>query len=564
MTTTPKSAIAAAGTPPAETDVFISGCGPCGLMLANELGRRGIRTVLADFKDSTAYNPQANATQARSMEHYRRHGFADEIRAMGMPPDFPPDIAYFTRIAGYELARFEMPRAMDAKQVIRGLSGSWSAAELPHRVSQKYVEQILLKHARKYSTNKIHFRTRLASFTDRGTHVECVTESADGGPQTTTRAKYLVGADGARSSVRRALNINLSGESGVQREFMGGRMYAVYLTCEDYYAAMPHKPAWMNVTVNPDQRAFMTAVNGSNEFSYHFQLKPGQDADAFSEDEVKREVYLGWGIDLPVSILSRVPWTAGYTLVADSMRTGRVLIGGDAAHLFTPAGGMGYNTAIEDAVNLGWKLATVIRGQGGDMLLQSYDAERRAVAIRNTGYARALADSLGGFAAVPELEEDTPTGAAAREAAGDYYNRHARIEFNIPGFTLGARYDGSPIIAADGTTPPPDGPNIYHPTACPGGRAPHVWLDDGRSLYDTFNLEWTLLRMHPAAETGNMEQAFAAAGMDLKIIDMPAKAVRELYEADLALIRPDQIVAWRGSAQPGDPAELAATITGNG
>ena len=88
---------------PADTDVMIVGCGPCGLMLANELGRRGIRAVLVDAKAGTAFNPQANATQARSMEHYRRHGFGDEIRALGMPADFPPDIAYFTRMAGYEL-----------------------------------------------------------------------------------------------------------------------------------------------------------------------------------------------------------------------------------------------------------------------------------------------------------------------------------------------------------------------------------------------------------------------------------------------------------------------------
>ncbi|MDP4593197.1 MAG: FAD-dependent oxidoreductase [Beijerinckiaceae bacterium] len=555
--------------PPAQTSVFITGCGPCGMMLANELGRRGISTIIADTKDNTVYNPQANATQARSMEHYRRHGFADEIRAMGMPANFPPDIAYFTRLAGYELARFEMPRAMDAKQVIRGLSGSWSAAELPHRVSQKYVEQVLLKHARKYSSNTVHFKTRLVSFTDHGTHVDCLTEPLDGGPQTLTRAQYLVGADGARSTVRKGLGVNLSGESGVQREFMGGRMYAIYLRCPDYYAAMPNNRAWMNVTVNADQRAFMTSINGADEFSFHFQLKPGQDEELITEEEAKRQVYLGWGKELPIEIMSRVSWTAGYTLVADTMRSGRVLIGGDAAHLFTPAGGMGYNTAIEDAVNMGWKLAAMVRGQGGDTLLQSYDTERRAIALRNTAYARTLADSLGGFVATPELEQETPAGEAARKTAGDYYNNHARIEFNIPGFTLGARYDGSPVIVSDGTAPPPDGPNIYHPSACPGGRAPHLWLDDGRSLYDAFNLEWTLLRMDASADTSGYEAAFAQAGIDLQVLDLPISQLRDLYEADLALIRPDQVVAWRSNGKAwrsngkgSDPQALVAAVLG--
>ncbi len=88
---------------PRRSEVLIAGGGPCGLMLANELGRRGIRATLVDAKPATAFNPQANATQARTMEHYRRLGFADEVRSLGLPPDFPTDIAYFTRFAGYEL-----------------------------------------------------------------------------------------------------------------------------------------------------------------------------------------------------------------------------------------------------------------------------------------------------------------------------------------------------------------------------------------------------------------------------------------------------------------------------
>ena len=132
---------------PEQTQVLIVGGGPCGLMLANELGRRGIATVVLDQKPGTAFNPQANATQARTMELYRRLGFADEIRALGLPTDFPTDIAYFTRFARHELARFRLPSAREARQMVSTLSGSWSAAELPHRVAQKYVEQVLRRHA---------------------------------------------------------------------------------------------------------------------------------------------------------------------------------------------------------------------------------------------------------------------------------------------------------------------------------------------------------------------------------------------------------------------------------
>mgnify|MGYP003310273961 CR=1 FL=1 len=170
---------------------------------------------------------------------------------------------------------------------------------------------------------------------------------------------------------------------------------------------------------------------------------------------------------------------------------------GDAAHLFTPTGGLGYNTAIEDAANLGWKLAAVINKWGGSRLLDSYHSERHSSAVRNTTYARHFADSLGSFTPKPELEMPSSEGAKLRAEASDYFNRHGREEFNIPGITFGTRYDGSPIIITDGKSPPPDRPNTYQPTACPGGRAPHLWLGLNKknpiSLYDLFGFEFTLL-----------------------------------------------------------------------
>ena len=146
-----------------KTDVLIAGGGPCGLMLAIELGRRGIACLLVDAKPSTAFNPQANATQARTMEHFRRLGFAHEIRAMGLPPDHPTDIAYFTRYAHHELARISLPTAAQAVKKIKTMSGSWSAAELPHRVSQKFVEQVLRRHAEAPDCNDVRYGWTLVS-----------------------------------------------------------------------------------------------------------------------------------------------------------------------------------------------------------------------------------------------------------------------------------------------------------------------------------------------------------------------------------------------------------------
>ena len=159
---------------------------------------------------------------------------------------------------------------------------------------------------------------------------------------------------------------------------------------------------------------------------------------------------------LDIEIIARSAWNAGYTLVAEKFQRGRIFLGGDAVHLFTPTGGLGYNTAVEDAVNLGWKLAAVLKGWGGPALLDTYETERQAIAKRNTTYARGFADSLGLFVPPPELEDESPAGEAARKLTGDHFNHHARFEFNIPGITFGGRYDGSPIIVPDGTAPPPD------------------------------------------------------------------------------------------------------------
>ena len=251
------------------TSVLIVGGGPCGLMLANELGRRGVDALLVDDKLSTAFNPQANATQARTMEHYRRLGFADEVRALGLPPDYPTDIAYFTRFATYELARFSLPSAREARSRVSTLSGSWSTAELPHRVSQKFVEQLLRRHAEALPGISLRYGWRLLAFTDHGTHVTAEVVPIAGGPRATVRAAYLVGADGPRSLVRRQLCFQYVGEAGVVRDFMGGRMYALYVRAPSFYSVVRHAPAWMHFTFNRDRRAFLAAVDGRAEFAFH-------------------------------------------------------------------------------------------------------------------------------------------------------------------------------------------------------------------------------------------------------------------------------------------------------
>ena len=164
-------------------------------------------------------------------------------------------------------------------------------------------------------------------------------EDLETGAAFTVSADYLVGADGARSLVRQSLGFHYLGEGGAVREFMGGRMHAMYIRVPGFYSVSGHAPAWMNVTFNRDRRAFMAAVDGNSEFAFHTQLRADEDETALSDADAAGMFRAAMGAQVDVEILSRGTWRAGFTLVVERMQSGRIFLGGDAAHLFTPAGG---------------------------------------------------------------------------------------------------------------------------------------------------------------------------------------------------------------------------------
>ena len=185
-----------------------------------------------------------------------------------------------------------------------------------------------------------------------------------------------------------------------------------------------------------------------------------------------------------------------------------------------------------------------------------FRSERRPLALRNTAFARGFADSIGLFAPDPGLESAGPDGAALRAKAGEYLERHARAEFNIPGITFGSRYDGSPIISHDRQAAPPDRADAYEPSGVPGGRAPHMWLPDGRSLFDLFGFEFTLLDLGDKPNLTGLQSAFGKLAGLVRALAPDQPGLRALYGARFVLVRPDQMIAWRGERLPDRPAQL--------
>jgi hypothetical protein len=338
-------------------------------------------------------------------------------------------------------------------------------------------------------------------------------------------------------------------------------MVSSHLRIPGFCDGVSAAPCWQYWIVNPECRTLLYALDGAEEFL--LQTRPGPGETEPSEETVMRLVRRSAGCELEVEILGHGMWTAGQALVAESFGSGRVLLCGDSAHLFTPTGGFGMNTGIDDAANLAWKLAGALQGWGGTELLASYEAERRPVAIRNTSAARRLARNVGEVPMSPHLEEDTEAGAAARAEAGAFLAGFGE-EFASLGIQLGSRYDGSPLIVPDGTAPPPDDPAVYVPTSCPGGRAPHVRLPDGRSLFDLLGSGFTLLCLDGASGTARRLEARARSrGVPFSLLAVEQPAARELYPRDYTLIRPDRHVAWRGDILP-EPDELLDRVTGAG
>lgn len=525
--------------------VVVVGSGPAGLALAIELGIRSISCLVVERNDRVGYAPRAKTTNVRTREHLRRWGIADRLaEAAPFGVDYPSNIVFVTRLGGHEITRFEHALFCSPERDER-------YSEHSQWIPQYKLEEVMLERARALPSVELVFQREFLDFCDDGGEVSVRTRDLHTGEEIVVKGDYLVGADGARSSIRDQIGAKMLGEYGLSRNFN------TIFEAPGLAEAHPHGPAIMFWQLNRDLPSLLGPMDTGDRW---FFMPTGVPSDVqYSEADMIELIRKSTGIDLPYKILSSDEWMAS-TLVADRYSKGRVYLIGDACHLHPPYGGYGMNMGVADGVDLGWKMAAVLQGWGAPGLLNSYWAER-APAHRHVIDEAGRNHALNPNQLLREsIEDDTDKGKRVRREVAELIDQNKRAEFFGLGIVLGYCYRNSPVIVDDGSQANWTSIRDYTPSAVPGCLAPHHWLSDGSSLYDHFGQGFTLLVFgdHEADVTA-AEQEARAQGIPVAIVKLDDPAIAARYGAPLALIRPDQIVAWRGDAWT---SGLLAQVTG--
>jgi 2-polyprenyl-6-methoxyphenol hydroxylase-like FAD-dependent oxidoreductase len=405
--------------------------------------------------------------------------------------------------------------------------------------AQDNLERVLRDFARRADRTEVSFGTEMSGFAQDESGVTVTLVERATSVESQVRAQYVIAADGARSRIRRTLGVQMIGRADVYE--------AVNVLIEaDLRPWTQDRPSALYFIEQPTLRATFLTINAVDRWGviFHTLARCGLRPSDFSAERTVELVRQAVGVpDVPVTIGDIAPWTAS-AHVAEAYRHGRVLLAGDAAHEMPPTGGFGINAGVQDVQNLAWKLAGVLQGWAASSLLDTYDAERRPI-------GRVLAEqSLATMISMRRLD-DNATG-------------FARPEFlNEQGMIFGASYDSAAVVP-DGTPPPVlENPvTEYVPSARPGARAPHAWLERNGERVSTLDLVGRRFALLGSGEE------WATVGADARMLDVttvgdgwelrdPGGQWHEAYgiaRGGAVLVRPDGHVAWRCIGPVPDPA----------
>lgn len=540
----------ARGTPPREVEVLVVGAGPSGLATALDLNRHGVVVAVVDAATSfRLVRAGAMGHSARTVELFRQWRVEDRIRrGWTFPPEWNLGTTLRTSLVGHDLKRAGAP---SGRPGFTGRPANPYSLAAPLRRPQTALQQAFLDQLADLDV-PVAGGWRLTALDEGTEHIVATAEHVETGAVRSIRAKYVVGADGGRSTVRTLAGIPREGAYATERHFR-----FVVRTSGDYRGREPF-PSAVNVIVNDVHSGFLAALD---ETHWRVYAGPYPIDHTPTEEELLRLARAAFGTDVALEVVDVTPYFKS-TRLAQRFRQGRVLLVGDAAHVRTPGGNLG--EGFGDVANLGWKLAAVLRGTGGDALLDSYDRERRTHNARVGAAAKARAELTEHNVAEARrigFPADDDTGAEAeqrRERIREILAQGAQAHLGV---FFDERYDDSPVIAYEAdqaATEKPWDAAVYEPGGRPGHRAPDGVIDPyGVTLYDRLGSDVALLVLSAdASAVAGFADAAAARAIDLEVIHLDDAGARELYGAPFVLVRPDHHVAWRGT----DAADAGAVL----
>jgi len=556
-----------------ETDILIAGGGPVGLVLAHELSQRGVRVMLVERNLHSTRHPKMDITNARSMEHFRRLGLASGIRAHATPPQNPVSVIWTDKLGGKAIARFDYPSYEDAVKKQSQINDGTGVAEPLMRMSQVVLEPLLRDMLERNGRQvQVDFGWRFDSFTEESDHVISNLTNVQTGEKRQVRSRYLAGCDGAKSQVRRQLGIEwnvmdtrlgpiaaikhkyglaaaagtLFGSLKPGRKIPDGRVFMIHFKSKDLSFFHRNGVFWHEQCAQTGDT--LIAQDDVETWTLHVLMNSTMDPDRIDPKALLRERL---GRNIECEILAANAWRPALT-IANQFGRGRVWLAGDACHQVIPTGGYGMNTGVGEAVTLGWMLAAMVQGWGGPKLLAAYEAERKPVIEANR---QGSALNAGVRAMI------TARAGTALDKHAAYIRKLGNLENEALGLEADYRYDTSPLIWHEAGPADPWRVDGIIPSARPGARLPHFWLNPGVAVFDRLGQGFTLIRTADADVTG-FERAAEALNLPLTVLDIRDARATKLYQRPLLLIRPDQHVAWRGAATPSDALSILKRVAG--